>query len=281
MTTALLKLHNRSPRVLALAALVASPLACVRDNPAFDMDGFAEETAGSGDGDGDGDSGDGDGDSGDGDGDSGDGDGDSGDGDGDSGDGDGDSGDGDGDGDGDSGDGDGDSGDGDGDGDTGDGDGDGDGEPMEDLCPVAPPIEPSPPFQIESLSLIDTADAPNFDLAPLNCHLMMICPAAADFCDPMHPYMAKVYSNGATHIGDSSNVPVPLQVRFHPGGGFCGGASLDLEPSQSIELQYWNGGFVLLPVRMPCLHDYNVPFYIAQDGSTFWDIGLTLPAALW
>jgi hypothetical protein len=109
----------------------------------------------------------------------------------------------------------------------------------------------------------------------------MICPAAADFCDPMHPYMAKVYSNGATHIGDSSNVPVPLQVRFHPGGGFCGGASLDLEPSQSIELQYWNGGFVLLPVRMPCLHDYNVPFYIAQDGSTFWDIGLTLPAALW
>jgi hypothetical protein len=279
--------HHRSPRVLALAALAASPLACVRENPAFDTNEFAEESVGSGDGDGDtgdgdGDSGDGDGDSGDGDGDSGDGDGDSGDGDGDSGDGDGDTGDGDGDtgdGDGDSGDGDGDTGDGDGDGDTGDGDGDG--EPMEELCLMQAPVQGFLPFQTYSLGPIDANNAPNFDLAPLNCHLMMICPATQDFCDPMHTYMAKAYSNGATFVGESYNDLQALQIRFHPGGGQCLGASLDLDPSQSFSVQIWNGQFEQFPIRLPCLTDYNVPIYVSEDGSTFWDIELTLPAALW
>jgi hypothetical protein len=284
----LLGLHYRSPRMLALAALAASPLACVRDNPAFDTNDFAEESVGSGDGDGD--TGDGDGDSGDGDGDSGDGDGDSGDGDGDSGDGDGDSGDGDGDGDSGDGDGDGDSGDGDGDGDgdTGDGDGDGDGDtgdgdgdPIEELCQTRLSMEDFFPFQTHSLSVIDTNNAPNFDLAPQNCHLMMICTATQDFCDPMHDYMVKIYSNGNTVVGVPFNDPQSLQIRFHPGGGFCGQASLDLDPSQSISLQFWNGQFQQLPVRLPCLTDYNVPIYVAQDGSTFWDFDLTMPAALW
>jgi hypothetical protein len=262
----LLRLY-RSPRVLALAALTASPLACVRDNPAFDFeDELAEEESG------DSDSGDGDGDSGDGD--SGDGDGDSGDGDGDSGDGDGDPGDGDGDGD--SGDGDGDSGDGDGD------SGDGDGEPMEDLCVIFLPVDNYTPLQVESLSEIETENAPNFDLAPENCHLLMICPATQDFCDPMHPFMAKTYSSGMAFVGGSYPDPQALQIRFHPGGGQCDGASLDLDPSQSIALQIWNGqAFELLPIRLPCLEDYDVPLYIANDGSTFWDIELTSPAALW
>jgi hypothetical protein len=282
---ALLGPHPRSPRVLAWAALVASPVACLRDNPAFDTTEFAEESAESGEGDGDGEGGDGDGDTGDGDGDTGDGDGDSGDGDGDSGDGDGDSGDGDGDGDGDTGDGDGDgdedSGDGDGD-DSGDGDGDGDGDPIEELCLMPLPMEDFFPFQIESLSVIQTNNAPNFDLAPEDCHLMMVCPATQDFCDPMNLYMAKVYSNGATYIGESYGDPQALQIRFHAGGGQCGVASLDLDPTQSISLQFWNGqGFELLPIRLPCLSDYNVPIYVAQDGSTFWDIELTSPAALW
>jgi hypothetical protein len=272
----LLRLHPRSRRVLALA-LAASPLACVRENPAFNLDEeFAEESIETDDGDGD--SGDGDGDSGDGD--PGDGDGDSGDGDGDPGDGDGD---GDpGDGDGDPGDGDGDPGDGDGDGDPGDGDGDGDGDPIEDLCLTPLPLEDYFPFQTASLAEIQTNNAPNFDLAPANCHLMMICNATQDFCDPMHLYMAKVYSNGLAYVGESYADPVALQIRFHPGGGQCGGASLDLDPSQSISLQVWNGqNFEQLQIRLPCLTDYNVPLYVAEDGSTFWDIELTSPAALW
>jgi hypothetical protein len=273
--------------MLALAALTASPLACVRENPAFDIHEIGEETVASGDGDGDpgdgdGESGDGDGDSGDGDGDSGDGDGDTGDGDGDgdSGDGDGDSGDGDGDGDsGDGdGDGDGDMGDGDGDGDTGDGDGD----PIEELCLMPLPLDDFFPFQIESLSQVQTNNAPNFHLAPEECHLMMFCPATQEFCDPMHSFMLKVYSNGSTFVGDSYVEPQALQIRLHPGGGLCNGATLDLDPSMSIALQVWNGqGFERLQIRLPCLNDYNVPIYVAQDGSTFWDIGLTQPAALW
>jgi hypothetical protein len=143
-------------------------------------------------------------------------------------------------------------------------------------------MEASPPFQTHSLAEIDPTNAPNFDLAPLNCHLMMFCPATQDGCSPMSPYMAKIYSNGNLVIGDNYLDPQALQIRIHPGGGQCGGASLDLEPSQSISLQFWNGQqFQDLQIRMPCLKDYNVPFYVAQDGSTFWDIELTQPAALW
>ncbi|HVI03133.1 MAG TPA: hypothetical protein VM869_30765, partial [Enhygromyxa sp.] len=196
------------------------------------------------------------------DGDPGDGDGDSGDGDGDSGDGDGDS--------------------GDGDGDSGDGDGDGDGDPIEELCLMPLPLEDFFPFKTQSLAEIHTSSAPNFHLAPENCHLLMFCPAAQNLCDPRHSYMAKVYSNGMAYVGESYAEPQALQLRFFPGGGLCEGASLDLDPSQSVSLQIWNGqGFELLPIRLPCLKDYDVPLYVAEDGSTFWDIELTAPAALW
>jgi hypothetical protein len=267
--------------MLSLMALAASPLACVRENPAFDAnEEFAEGSIDTGEGDGDGDTGDGDGDTGDGDGDGDSGDGDTGDGDGDTGDGDGDTGDGDGDtgdGDGDTGDGDGDTGDGDGD--TGDGDGDGD----VDLCVVPlPPNGDVFPFQTHSLAEIQTTDAPNFHLAPENCHLLMFCRATQDFCDPMNLYMAKVYSNGMAYVGESYMAAQALQLRFHPGGGLCDGSTLNLDPSQSVALQVWNGqAFEWLPIRLPCLKDYNIPLYIAEDGSTYWDIELTDPAALW
>jgi hypothetical protein len=111
---------------------------------------------------------------------------------------------------------------------------------------------------------------------------MLFCPATQNVCSPRSPYMAKVYSNGFAYIGESYPDPQALQIRFHPGGGQCGGASLNLDPSQSISLQVWNGqAFELLPIRLPCLDDYDVPLYVAEDGSTFWDIALTSPASLW
>jgi hypothetical protein len=130
--------------------------------------------------------------------------------------------------------------------------------------------------------MIDTNNAPNFDLAPQNCHLIMFCPATQDFCDPNNLYMAKAYSNGPSYIGESYGDAQALQIRFHPGGGECMGATLDLDPTQSVSLQVWNGqAFEPFPIRLPCLTDYNVPLYVSEDGSTFWDIELTLPAALW
>jgi hypothetical protein len=135
-------MKNPYPRtVLGLLGItVALPVACQKDNPAYDLDGAGDETRGTSDGE-HGSSGEGNTTTGDGDPSTGDGDGDpsTGDGDGDpsTGDGDGDgdpsTGDGDGDGGSSTGDGDGDggssTGDGDGDGGSSTGDGDGDGDP--------------------------------------------------------------------------------------------------------------------------------------------------------
>jgi hypothetical protein len=57
---------------------------------------------------------------------------------------------------------------------------------------------------------------------------------------------------------------------------------LSVDPSQSLGIEFWNGqALEILPVRLPCLTEYNVPIYIAYDGSTFWDSGFGDPASLW
>jgi hypothetical protein len=258
-------------------AVVLTTLACTRVNPAFDSTSGLDETTKTGGLDGDtgaevGSTGAEDG----GDGDLGDGDGDHDGGDGD-GDGEGDTGDGD------SGDGDGDTDTGDGDGDTGDGDGDtgdGDGDPA---CNPEPDGQEHLPFLIASLGWIETSTAPNFAFALENCHLMVVCAAEALECDGEAPYLAKVYSSGNVFAGAGLPEDSALQIRFQSGGGECGANdALELDPSQSIGLSYWNGqAEALLEVRMPCLEEYDVPVYVDTFGSTFWDPALSDPAALW
>jgi hypothetical protein len=248
--------------VLALGALTLT-LACARLNPAFDeRDTFAD-----GDSD-DGDSDDGDSDGKDSDSDSADSN-------------DGDPGDGD-PGDGDPGDGDGDPGDGDGDPGDGDGDpGDGDGDPTS--CVAAPIFDAYPAFLTPHVTYLEPSNAPNFLDAPYRCHLLVVCKADQEVCDGIQPYVAKVYSGGEVFPGVDAMSGSPLQMRFHPGGEDCFGATLDLDPSQFVGIEHVteNQDFSILGVRLPCLTDYDVPLYIAEDGSTFWNIELSDPAALW
>jgi hypothetical protein len=238
------------PRLLGLALAVAlASSACVRDNPAFDPDdGFGDDSDEDlGDGDGDPTTGDGDGDPTTGDGDT-----------------------------------DPTTGDGDGDTDPTTGDGDGDTDPDPNACLVTEPADDYFPFQVESLGGLLTAGAPSFASAPEDCLLVMVCAAAQATCNPDTPYVAKVYSNGAEHVGQSLPQPGGLQLRFHLGGGECQGAGLQLTQSDSFGLVFWNGqAFQELKARMPCLDEFDVPLYVASNGSTFWDPGLSQAAALW
>ena len=171
------------------------------------------------------------------------------------------------------------SGDGDGDA-TGDGDGD---DPNLDECLFNEQPLAGLPFVTASFASLDTNPAPGFESAPQNCHLVMVCSANQDACNPETAYMIKRYSSGETFVGNGFMAPQPIQIRFHPGGGECGDAALELDPRQRLELGHWDQlqMIIQLKVRLPCLSEYDVPIYVAADGSSFWDPDLTEPAALW
>ena len=254
--------------VRGFVILVAlTSLACTQANPAFDGLGEGSEssstesdpTLGSGDGDGDPSTGDGDGEppTGDGDPSTGDGDGDP------------DTGDGDGDGDPDT-------GDGDGDPNTGDGDGD----PIEELCDPGEWVEDKFHFLTSSLGQVDMGPAPGFADAPYQCHLFVICPADQDECHDESPYILKGHSNGDVFAGNGGNIePGPIQLVFWPGPMPCG-EPLELDPSQYLAIDYWDGMWKVLKIRLPCYDEYGLPLYVATDGSTFWDLDFAEPAAL-
>jgi hypothetical protein len=256
----------RSSFVIALGLV-----ACTRINPAFDdLDelGYESET-------GDGDPGDGDGDSttGDGDGDTsttGDGDGDTsttGDGDGDpstTGDGDGDT-----------------STTGDGDGDTsttGDGDGD---DPA--LCSEPIDVDPYVAVLVGGVISLDVIPAPGFAQQEPDCQTLTVCNAEQPGCGPQTPYLARINSGGVSMPGVTLNQSAALQIHFSPGKPSCGMPPLVLGAGQYVKIHATNNNNnpTVVEALLPCFQGTELQLWVGNDGSTFYDAGLSQPAALW
>jgi hypothetical protein len=172
-----------------------------------------------------------------------------------------------------------------GDGDSGDGDGDGDGDPGDGdgdpACLAGEPTDPYPAFHLKAVGGITAMGAPEFDAYAVDCHALTICSATQGNCTLTSSFLGRYRSGGNYGQGNPSGMLIPIKLQFHGGPASCG-LPLVLGAQQSFELVYnIDGSTSTIDILVPCIDGDTPPLYVAEDGSTFWDAGLTQPAALW
>ena len=136
-----------------------------------------------------------------------------------------------------------------------------------------------PPLSIRRSTGMDVSTAPGFDATGFRCKALSVCGTGASCVDDATDTLGEVQSAEAAYQDGAELAPAPVKLRLDGGAASqCGNPPVTFKAGDYVTLVFDSSP--KLAVYLPAFLGISLTLYIASDGSTFYDAGLTMPAAL-
>jgi hypothetical protein len=137
-----------------------------------------------------------------------------------------------------------------------------------------------PALMIMDLSAIDSANAPGFNATGFRCKSLTICPNSSSCIYYANDMYGSIQSMEDSYTdGSTTAMPQATKLRFDGGAASqCGNPAFALTANDTLIITFDSGK--KLTVYLPAFMGTSLILWIASDGSTYNDAGLTMPARL-